>query len=334
MRRRDFIALVGRAAATWPLAARAQQGERMRRIGWLWPFDEDDPAGRLWMAAFTKGLADLGWVAGRNLRIDVRWNPKTSERVQTAIQELIAQQPDVLLTVTARLTLALQQQTKTVPIVIVGAGDVLASGIVPSLSHPGGNTTGVTDIFPSLAGKWIEILKQCLPSLAQVALVRDANLNPASFRPGSTGANAVTAAQQSGLTTTEILVRNADDIARAIPAFATAPNGAVVMLPPPLPGPQRRLINDLTIQYRLPVIYQDRSMAIEGGLLSYGTDITYQFEHDAPPYVDRILRGAKPGDLPVQQPSKFVLAVNLTTAKAMGFMIPETLLARADEVIE
>jgi putative ABC transport system substrate-binding protein len=333
MRRRDFIKLLGGTAAAWPIAARAQ-GERMRRIGWLWPFDDNDPAGRLWMAAFKQGLGELGWVEDRNLRIDVRWNPKSPEQTRTSIKELIALQPDVLLALIPRLVLAVQQQTKTIPIVFVGAGDPLQNGIVSNLAHPGGNTTGVTDIFPSIAGKWLELLQQCMPSLARVALLRDASLivNPA--RPGSTAGIALAAAREAGLDAVEMPVRNADEIARSIAAFAAEPNGGLVVLPPPFPGPERRLIDGLAIRYGLPVIYQDRSMAVEGGLLAYGTDIVHMFGHDAPPYVDRILRGAKPGDLPVQFPTKFVLTVNVTTAKAMGLTIPESLLARADEVIE
>jgi putative ABC transport system substrate-binding protein len=335
MRRRELIALLGGAAA-WPLAARAQQADRVRRLGWLVPFEESDSVGNSWMDAFKRGLAQLGWIEGRNLRIDVRRNPKTPEQAQMFANELITLKPDVLVTGVSRLVLAIQLQTQSIPIVFLGAGDPINNGVVPNLSHPGGNTTGVTDLFSALGGKWLELLRECVPSLARVGLIQNADLaNPTPKRSSETSASAATeAGLRYGVAVVEIPVRNTDDIEGAIPMFAAQPGGGVIVLPPPLLAPQRKLLNGLAIRFGLPVIYQDRSYAAEGGLLSYGTDMLYMFGHDGPPYVDRILRGANPGDLPIQLPTKFILTVNLTTAKAMGLKIPESFLSRADEVIE
>jgi putative ABC transport system substrate-binding protein len=336
VKRRDFITLLGGAAAAWPVAARAQQGDRVRRLGWLLPFEESDSVGNAWMDAFKRGLAQLGWIEGRNLRIDVRRNPKTPEQAQLFANELIALQPDVLVTGTSRLVLAIQQQTQSIPIFFHGAGDPVANGVVPNLSHPGGNTTGVTDLFSALGGKWLELLRECAPGLARVGLIQNPDLaNPAPRRPSDNAASAaIEAGSRYGVAVVAMPVRNTDEIERVIPVFAAQPGGGLIVLPPPLLGPQRKLLNGLAIRFGLPVIYQDRSYAVEGGLLSYGTDMLYMFGHDGPPYVDRILRGARPGDLPIQLPTKFILTVNLTTAKATGLKIPESFLARADELIE
>jgi putative ABC transport system substrate-binding protein len=330
MRRREFITLLGGAAA-WPVAARAQQGERARKIGCLWPFDQSDLLGTSWTSAFMQGLAQRGWTEGRNLQVDARWNVRTPEQTESAVNELIAQQPDVLVAVTPRLTRALQQKTQAIPIVFVGGGDPLTSGLVTSLSRPGGNTTGVTDLFYSIAGKWLELLRECVPGLSRVAAVFAADT--ALPRPFTAIATAE-AGTQYGVAVTDMPVGNLEDIERAIPAFASERNGGLIVLQPPLPAPRRKLIDALAIRYRLPVMYGDRSFAVEGGLLSYGADLLYMFGHDGPPYVDRILRGEKPGDLPVQFPTKFILSVNLTTARAIGLKIPESFLLHADELIE
>jgi putative tryptophan/tyrosine transport system substrate-binding protein len=335
VRRRDFITLLGGAAAAWPVAARAQQGERMRRIGCLWAFDQADPLGASWADAFMQGLAERGWTEGRNLRVDARWNPRTAEQTESAANELIALKPDVLVAVSPRLVRVLQQKTKTIPIVFVGAGDPLTNGLVPSLSHPGGNATGVTDLFYSIAGKWLELLRECVPGLSRVAVVYAADtVNGGVAGRPFTAIAAAEAGTQYGVTVTDMPVGNLEDIERAIPAFAAEPNGGLIVLQPPLPAPRRKLINALAIRYLLPVTYGDRSFAAEGGLLSYGADFLYMFRSDGPPYVDRILRGEKPGDLPVQFPTKFILSVNLTTARAIGLKLPESLLARADELLE
>jgi putative ABC transport system substrate-binding protein len=328
MRRREFIAgLAG--TATWPLAAHAQQPGPTRRLGNLWVRDENDVLQRAMGDAFYQGLAELGWVKGRNLRVDERWSPRTAEEARTMAKELVELRPDVLTTGTFRLTRALQEQTKTVPIVFLGAGDPLSNGLVASLAHPEGNTTGVTDIFPSIAGKWLELLKECVPRLARVALI----FNPDVSGPMFLGAIQAAVQASSGVNATWMPVRNAGEIARAIAAFVEAPDGGLIVLPPPFLAPERQVINRLAVQYGLPVIYQDRSFVIDGGLLSYGADFVDLMRHGAP-YVDRILRGAKPSDLPVQFPTKFALVVNLKTAKAMGLTIPESFLLRADEVIE
>jgi putative tryptophan/tyrosine transport system substrate-binding protein len=331
MRRREFIAGLGGIAVAWPLAGQAQQPPGMRRLGILWPHNENDPTTKAWHSAFMLGLAELGWIEGNNLRIDVRWNPRTNEQTQMFAKELIDLRPEVLVTGTGRLTGALQQQTKTIPIVMVGAGDPLALGLVKSLSRPEGNTTGVTDIFPSIAGKWLELLRECVPGLVRVAMIFD----PDRLSGLTAYDAAIQAGAKFGVQVTKIPVRNADEIELAVTAFATEPGGGLIVLPPPLLGPERQVLNRLAVQYRLPVIYQDRSFAVEGGLLSYGADMIDMFRHGGPPYVDRILRGAKPGDLPVQFPTKFQLVVNLKTAKAMGLTIPESFLnLEADEVIE
>jgi putative ABC transport system substrate-binding protein len=334
MRRRDFITLLGGVAAAWPLAVGAQQPDRVRRLGILWPIDEADLARRLWATAFTEGLAELGWVEGRNLRIDVRWNPRTPEQTRVFSGELVALQPDVLVTGTPRLTRALQQQTQTIPIVFVGAGDPLSQGLVANLYRPGGNTTGVTDLFSSIAGKWLELLKECVPSLSRVALVFNPDIAIPNAGVRAFDLPAAEAGAQYGVKTISMPVRNAGEIEGAIRAFAAEPGGGLIVTPPPLSGAERKLINGLAIRYQLPVIYQDRSFAVEGGLLAYGADIVDMHRHGAPPYVDRILRGTNPGDLPVQFPTKFTLAVNITTAKAMGLTIPESFLLRADDLIE
>jgi putative ABC transport system substrate-binding protein len=310
---------------------RAQQPGVMRRLGILWAHNENDATTKRWYSAFITGLAEIGWTEGRNLRIDVRWNPRTIEAAEAMTRELIELRPDVLSTGTPRLTRVMQQQTQSIPIVMVGAGDPLAVGLVKSLSRPEGNTTGVTDIFPSIAGKWLELLRECVPSLARVGLI----FNPDILTYSTPYDAAVEAGAKFGVQVSKMPFRNADEIEQAVTAFAADPGGGLIVLPSaPLP-PERQLLNRLAVQYRLPIIYQDRSFAVEGGLLSYGADMVEMMRHDAPSYVDRILRGAKPGDLPIQFPTKFQLVVNLKTAMAIGLMIPEPFLTlQADEVIE
>ena len=329
MRRREFIA--GLAATAWPIATYAQQLGVMRRLGVLWPHNENDSTTQAWYSAFKLGLAELVWIEGGNLRIDVRWNPRNIEAAETLARELIDLRSEVLVTGTPRLTRVLQQQTQTIPIVMVGAGDPLAVGLVKSLSRPEGNTTGVTDIFPSIAGKWLELLRECVPSLTRVGLI----FNPDILTYSSPYEAAVQAGTKLGVQVTKIPFRSAGEIERAVTAFAADPGGGLIVLPSaPLPS-ERKVLNQLAVNYRLPIIYQDRSFAVEGGLLSYGADMVEMMRHDAPPYVDRILRGAKPGDLPVQFPTKFQLVVNLKTAKAMGLTIPEPFLnLQASEVFE
>jgi putative ABC transport system substrate-binding protein len=326
MKRREFIAGLGGVAA-WPLAARAQQADRVRRIGWLLPIPIDEsPA----ISAIRQRLAELGWTEGRNLRIDFRGNARTAEQARTFAKELVDLQPDVLVTTLVFVTKAVQQQTRTIPIVFIGAGDPLSTGLVASLSRPEGNTTGVTDIFPTISGKWLELLKGCVPGLARVALIFNPNV---AIGIDQVATPAAQAGAQYGVRTIKTPVRNIDEIERAIAAFAAEPDGGLIMMPPPLLAPERQLINRLAVRYRLPMIYQDRSYAVEGGLLSYGSDFKDMYPLAAA-YIDRILRGAKPGDLPIQFPTKFHLAINLKTAKAMGLTISESFLNLADEIIE
>jgi putative tryptophan/tyrosine transport system substrate-binding protein len=333
MTRREFIAGLGGAAA-WPLVARAQQSERIRRMGVLWRLDENDPVAKLLAAAFMEGLAELGWSPGRNLKVEARWNPPTSEQVQMYAKELVDLKPDVLVTGTTRLTRALQEQTRTIPIVIVGAGDPLASGLVASLSHPEGNTTGVTDIFPSITGKWLELLKECVPNLTGVAVIGNPDRLISELRIDDYAAIAAQAGFQHRVEVVKLPVRNISDIESAVTAFAGRPDGGLIVLPPPFSNAERETINRLALQHRLPTTYQDPSLLADGGLLSCGADTLDMLRYAGPSYVDRILRGAKPGDLPVQFPSKFRLVVNLKTAKAIGLTVPEAFLLRADEVIE
>jgi putative tryptophan/tyrosine transport system substrate-binding protein len=330
VRRREFIVGLGSAAAC-PLTTYGQQAGVIRRLGILWPHDENDPTTKAWLSAFRLGLAELGWREGANLQVDVRSNPRTIETAETLAKELIDLRPEVLATGTPRLTRVLQQQTQKIPIVIVGAGDPLAVGLVKSLSRPEANTTGVTDIFPTIAGKWLELLRECAPELTRVGLVFNPNILTSSIPYEA----AVQAAAKLGVQVSKAPFRNADEIERAVTALATEPGGGLIVLPPaPLP-PERQLLNRLAVRHRLPIIYQDRSFAVEGGLLSYGADMVEMHRRDAPPYVDRILRGAKPGDLPIQFPTKFQLVVNLKTAKAMGLTITESFLnLQADEVLE
>jgi putative tryptophan/tyrosine transport system substrate-binding protein len=329
MRRREFLA--GFACAAMAVPAGAQQPAEMRRLGILWPHNENDPTTKGWYSALMTGLAELGWAEGHNLRMDVRWNPRTIEQAQLFAKELVDLRPDVLVTGTARLVRVVQMETQTIPIILVGAGDPLGLGLVKSLARPEGNTTGITDIFPSIAGKWLEIVKECMPDLAKVALV----FNPNRLVTTTAFDAALQAGAKYGVEVVKTPVQNVEDIERAITAFAAEPHGGLIVLPPPLLPLERQVLNRLAVHYRLPVIYQDRSFVVEGGLLSYGADMLDMHRHGAPPYVDRILRGAKPGDLPVQFPSKFQLVVNLKTAKAMGLAIPEPFLnLQADEVIE
>jgi putative tryptophan/tyrosine transport system substrate-binding protein len=332
MKRREFIAGLGGAA--WPLVARAQQPAPMQRIGYLWGLGENDPLYRIKRMAFWRALANLGWVEGRNLRVDNRWDPKTDEEARTFAKELVDLHPDVLVTETPRLVRALQQQTKTIPIVFMGAGDPLATGVVASLSHPEGNTTGVTEIFPSMAGKWLELLKECVPGLTRVAVVG----NPDRLISGlaiidNYAAIAAQAGSQHRVEVVKLPVRNISEIENAVTAFAGKPDGGLIVLPPPFSSAERETINRLALQHRLPTTYQDPSLLTDGGLLSYGANFLDMIEPGAS-YVDHVLRGAKPGDLPVQFPSKFSLVVNLKTAKAIGLTIPESFLLLADEVIE
>ena len=327
MRRREFLTLLGGAAAAWPIAARAQQGERMRRIGVLSAATEDDQAG---LANLRAGLAQLGWVEGRNLQIDLRFGSEDTGRFRTYAAELVSLAPEAIITDTAATTRAVQQKTQTIPIVITAAGDPVRIGLVKSLARPEGNITGISNLFSSIGSKWLELLKEAAPGIERVGLV----VNPQLLAAGSSYPPTIEEeAQTLRIRTIEVPYRDPFDLVRAIDEFATGPKGGLIILPPTPTVANRQTIFRLAAQHRLPTIYWSRQLAAEGGLLAYGSVAADRLRRAAS-FVDRILRGAKVSDLPIEFPTKFELVVNLKTAKAIGLTLPPSFLARADEVIE
>jgi len=312
----------------WPLSALAQPAERMRRIGVLIYGGEDARASQDQAASLRNALKDLGWSEGRNLRIDVRFD-SDPERIRLRAEELVGSAPDVIVVNTNRATKALQLLTQTIPIVFAGVGDPAASGLVASLSRPGGNITGITNLFFSIGGKWLELLKEIAPRLTRTAVM----FNPEFTVREDWFAAIEEAAPMFGVTLTKLPVRTSADIERGIEAFAAEPNGRLILVPPGLVGADRSLVLRLAREHRLPAIYPARTYSVDGGLMSYGSDTSDLFRQAAA-YVDRILRGAKPGELPVQFPNKLELVINRATTKAMGLDIPPALIARADELIE
>jgi putative ABC transport system substrate-binding protein len=329
VRRRELIALLGSAAATWPLAARAQQPDGMRRIGVLLALAEDDPEAKARLAAFRQGLEKRGWSEGRNVRIDYRFAP-VSAQAEVLAKELVALQPDVILANSTPVTAALQRESRTIPIVFAGVADPIGSGFVASLPRPGGNLTGVMLYEASVTSKWLAMLKEIAPNLVRAAFV--ANPKTATFYDYYLQA-AEAAAPSVGLEPVPTLVENATDIERAIGSFASAPNGGLVLIPDVAATVHRDLIIALAARHRLPAVYFSRIFVAAGGLMSYGNDFVDAYRQAAS-YVDRILRGDKPADLPVQAATKFETIVNLKTAKAIGLTVPPGLLVAADEVIE
>jgi putative ABC transport system substrate-binding protein len=327
MNRRELISLLGGAAAAWPVAARAQQAERLQRIGFLTSVSESDAQTRL--AAFRQGLRDLGWTEGRNIRIDYRFGDGYSTRVAQLAREVIELQPDVILSQGSAAVAALRQHTLSIPIVFVQVSDPVAAGFVTNLARPNGNVTGFTSFEFSISEKWLQLIKESVPSVARMVVVFD----PATpnWTPYLRAIEA--AAPLMGLQLTPAGVRDAAEIENAINAFARAPNGAIVVLPNPVTTELREQVIALAARHRLPAIYPYRYFAASGGLMSYGIDLPDIWRRAAI-YVDRILKGVKPTELPVQQPTKYELIINLKTAKAMSLELPPTLLARADEVIE
>ena len=331
MRRREFITLLGGAAAysVWPIAAGAQQVARTRFIGVLMNRPADDPPTLGRMAAFLQGLGELGWMVGRNLRIEYRWNASDAARTRTAASELVALAPEVILVNTGVNTGILLEATPTVPVVFVTAIDPVGAGLVESLAHPGGNATGFASFEFGLGVKWLELLKEIAPGLTRVAVLRDPSV-PA----GSAPFGAVQGAAPSfGVEVSPIDTRNIDELERAITVFAQRPNGGLILVAPAFAIRSRDLIIALAARHRLPAIFPARFFVDAGGLISYGPDISDQYRLAAG-YVDRILRGEKPADLPVQASTKYETVVNLKTAKALGLVVPPAMLARADEVIE
>jgi putative tryptophan/tyrosine transport system substrate-binding protein len=325
--RREFITLLG-GAAVWPGAAWAQQPDRMRRIGWLTGTTEDNPGTRANLAALREVLAKLGWIEGRNLRFDLRFTAQDPDRIRAYAMELVSLAPDVIITGSAPATRAVQLQTQTIPIVFTAGGDPVSNGVVQNIARPEGNTTGVTNAFDSFGGKWLELLKEAAPHVKRVALV----FNPEITVPGYL-ASIEAAAQSLGMQAIKSPFRNPLEIVRAIDAFAAEPNGCLLVVPVPPSGANLELILLLAVQHRLPAVYPFRQNVADGGLMTYAPDFP-DLNRRAAAYVDRLLRGAKVSELPVQFPTKFELVINLKTAKAMGLTIPEAFLLRADEVIE
>ncbi len=329
MRRRNFIAGLFSTTAAWPLAAHAQQGERVRRIDVLMAYAEDNPDGKPRIAAFTQGLQELGWTDGRNIRIEYRWSAGDAERTRRYAAELVALAPDVVLAGNTSTVGPLQQATNTVPIVFAGVVDPVAAGFVDSLARPGGNTTGFTQFEYGMSGKWLELLKEIAPHVTRAAVLRDVTI-----AVGTGEFAAIQAVAPSlGVEISPLGSRDAGEIERGIATFARAPNGGLIVASDPSTVVHRELITTLAARHRLPAIYPYRFFVTVGGLVSYGPDRIDQFRRAAA-YVDRILKGEKPADLPVQTPIKYELAINLKTAKALGLTIPPSVLARADEVIE
>ena len=326
--RRKFIALIGGAAA-WPLAARAQQGEPMRRIGALMSTAADDPEGQARIAAFQHGLQQFGWTIGRNVRIDSRWPVGDSERTRRYAAELVALAPDVILATGSAAAAPLLQATRTVPVVFVIVPDPVGAGFVNSLARPGGNATGFIQFEYGISGKWLELLKQIAPGVTRAAILRDPAISAGIGQFGAIQA----VAPSLGVEASPINVRAADEIERAVADFARAPNGGLIITGSALAIFHRHLIIALAAKHRLPAVYFQRTLVADGGLISYGADVLDQYRRAAS-YVARILKGEKPADLPVQTPTKYELVINLKTAKALGIEIPSSVLARADEVIE
>ena len=328
MRRREFITLLGGAAAAWPLAASAQQPDQMRRIGVLLPAPADNSSFQPWVGAFLQGLGQAGWTIGRNLRIDVRW-AVTPGDIRRQAAELAALAPDVILAHGATTVRPLLQATRTVPIVFPVAGDPVAAGLVDSLARPGGNATGFLVFEYSLSGKWLEVLKEIAPSVTRAAVFRD----PSQGGGTSQFAAIQAVAPSLRVEVTPVNMRVAGEIERTVAAFAGSPNTGLIMTSGPNARLHRDLIITLAVRHKVPAVYPDRSFVAAGGLISYGADYTDQYRQAAG-YVDRILKGEKPADLPVQGTTKYELVINLKTAKALGIDVPPMLLARADEVIE
>ena len=330
MRRRDFIGLVGGAAVAWPLVARAQQPERLRRIGVLVASPADDAESQARVAAFKEGLAQLGWTEGRNVRIDTRWATTNADDLRKHAAELAASTPDVLVGASGTTTVAaLLQATRTVPIVFAIVVDPVGAGFVASLARPGGNATGFTMFEYGMSGKWLELLKQIAPGVTRAAVLRDPAIASGIGQFGAIQA----VAPSLRVELSPVDVRDAPEIERAVTAFAGIENGGLVVTASPSGTVHRELIIALAARHKLPAVYWQRFYRASGGLMSYGPDLLDQYRRAAG-YVDRILKGEKPADLPVQAPTKYELVINLKTAKTLGLNVPQSLLASADEVIE
>ena len=329
LKRREFITLLGGTAAAWPLAAGAQQAERMRRIGVLMNAAADDPEGQARIAAFHQGLQELGWTLGRNARIDARWGAVDADSSRRYAAELVGFAPDVSLAAASPAVAALQQTTRTIPIVFTSVADPVGAGFVETLAHPGGNITGFSTFEYTLSGKWLELLKEIAPSVTRAAVLRDASVG------SGVGQYAIiqAVAPSLGVELRTIDMRDPGEIERAIVTFAQSPHGGLIVVASPGGLVHRDLIITLAAHHQLPAVYPLPFLAHSGGLIAYGPDSVSPYRRAAA-YVDRILKGEKPADLPVQAPTKYELVVNLKTAKALGLTIPQSVLTRADQVIE
>jgi putative ABC transport system substrate-binding protein len=329
VKRREFITLLGGAAAAWTLTAQAQQPERIRRIGAIITRSAEDPESQIIVGAFLQGLQELGWTLGRNVRIDYRWGAVDEDGLRRYAAELVALAPDVILATGGSTVRALQRATGTLPIVFAATGDPVAGGLVASLARPGGNATGFLSIEYGMSPKWLELLKQIAPAMTRVGVLRDPT---AAGGLGQFGA-IQGVASSFGVELSPIDSRDAKAMERAFGEFARGSNGGLIVTTSRFARLYRDLIITLAARHKLPAVYPNRSYIIAGGLISYGTDYIDQYRRAAT-YVDRILKGEKPADLPVQGPTKYELVLNLKTAKALGLEIPPSVLARADEVIE
>jgi putative ABC transport system substrate-binding protein len=329
MRRRKFITILGSAVVVWPLAAHAQQGERMRRIGVLTPLPADLPDAQARHAVFLQALRQLGWTEGGNVRIEARWSAGDPAITRKYAAELVALAPDVILATGSAGVASILEATRSIPVVFVIVPDPVGAGYVESLAEPGGNATGFMMFEYDLSAKWLELLKRIAPTVTRAAVLRDA------AQTAGIGQFAViqSVARSVGIDVKAINLRDAAEIERSVAAFARTPNGGLILTAGATSAVHRDLIISLAARYKLPATYQERSYVVAGGLVSYGPNFSDQYPRAAA-YVDRILKGEKPGDLPVQAPTKYDLVVNLKTAKALGLTVPTTLLASADEVIE
>jgi len=332
MRRREFIVYAGSAVAApqiWPLATRAQQSERVRRIGVLLQAVKSDPESQIRIKAFVKGLEQFGWTEGRNLQLDYRWAGGNSDDIRKHAADLVALAPDVLVAAGSATVGALQQSTRTVPIVFATVGDPVGAGFVESLARPGGNITGFAIFEYAIGAKWLELLREISPRTTRVAVLRDPSV---ATGPGQFGA-IQTAAPSLRMEISPVNMRDASELGRALTAFAQSPNGGLIVSGTPLAQLHRNLIITLAARHKLPAVYFERFFVVDGGLISYGADFVDQYRR-AGGYVHRILNGEKPADLPVQAPTKYELVINLKTAKALDLTVPPSLLARADAVVE
>jgi putative ABC transport system substrate-binding protein len=330
MQRRKFITLLGGAAVAWPIAASAQQPEQIKRIGVLTSFTESDLEAQSRLAALQQGLKELGWSSGRDVRIDYRWAGGDVDRIRAYAMELVALKPQVIVAGASTAAVAVRRATRSIPIVFVNVVDPIGAGFVKTLAHPAGNMTGFTSFEYGMSGKWLELLKEIAPDVRRVLVILDP-LTPTG--PGQFGA-LQTASPSLGIQLSPAAIYDQEDIERAIDSFATQPGGGIVVLPSAVSAAHRDIISLVIARHRLPAVYPYRYFATSGGLIVYGVDTVEPYRHGVPSYIDRILRGEKPADLPVQAPTKYELIINLKTAKALGLTVPPTLLARADEVIE